>query len=351
MEILHGIESKTLGLRKELFSSASGFRVVQRSVRHRVIGENQLPHEVWVDDLETAIALLGKEREVGLFLALLKQTEEQLPQLLAWIEQQPLKALALEKIWPKVLAFVQWRLQHPNPQIYLRQVNLTSIDSKFIEQNRAVLASLLDSVLPAEQVNDHFRGSKQFERRYGFCCKPERVRFRLLDPMLSLLLGGDGDLMITADDFQALEQMGDFVTQIQRVFITENEINFLTFPERKNSLVIFGSGYGFSGLAQVSWLAHKPMVYWGDIDTHGFAILDQLRGKFPQVRSLLMDEQTLLAHRAFWGVEGKPERRALAHLTESEQSVYQQLLSNRHGQNVRLEQERIGFDYLLLALE
>jgi len=225
----------------------NGFRVVQRSVRHRVIGENQLPHEVWVDDLETAIALLGKEREVGLFSALLKQTEEQLPQLLAWIEQQPLKALALEKSWPKVLAFVQWRLQHPNPQIYLRQVNLTS-------------------------------------------------------------------------------------------------------PERKNSLVIFGSGYGFANLAQVRWLAHKPMVYWGDIDTHGFVILDQLRGKFPQVRSLLMDEQTLLAHQAFWGVEGKPERRALAHLTESEQSVYQQLLSNRHGQHVRLEQERIGFDYLLLVL-
>ncbi len=34
-------------------------------------------------------------------------------------------------------------------------------------------------------------------------------------------------------------------------------------------------------LAEASWLKERDLFYWGDIDTHGFAILDQLRGHFP----------------------------------------------------------------------
>ncbi len=43
------------------------------------------------------------------------------------------------------------------------------------------------------------------------------------------------------------------------------------------------------GLAQAGWLARCQVYYWGDIDTHGFAILDQLRTHIPHARSLLMD--------------------------------------------------------------
>lgn len=37
--------------------------------------------------------------------------------------------------------------------------------------------------------------------------------------------------------------------------------------------------------------------YWGDLDTHGSAILDRLRAWLPQTRSFLMDRETLLDHR------------------------------------------------------
>ena len=42
---------------------------------------------------------------------------------------------------------------------------------------------------------------------------------------------------------------------------------------------------------------------WGDIDTHGFAILDQLRGILDSVQSLLMDRETLFAFLSQWGRE------------------------------------------------
>ena len=42
--------------------------------------------------------------------------------------------------------------------------------------------------------------------------------------------------------------------------------------------------------------ASLDLVYWGDLDTHGFAILNRLRECFPHARSMLMDRATLLAH-------------------------------------------------------
>jgi len=93
--------------------------------------------------------------------------------------------------------------------------------------------------------------------------------------------------------------------------------------------------------------------YWGDIDTHGFAILDQLRGKFAQVESFLMflmDRQTLMAHRALWGEEEKPALHDLPRLDARERALFDELRDNRIRRALRLEQERIGFHWVQAAL-
>ena len=331
-----------------------GFRIVYKTVRHPVIGENRVPVEVWLDTLETAIALLNKQKQISAYSELYEQTKRHTPELIKWVKHYPLKALGLADVWPKLLDFVRWSQQHPRPDIYLRQVSLPGIDSKFIEQHRPVLAALLDLALTEEQIDYTKTGIKQFEQRYGFRSKPEKIRFRLLDTGLTLLPpllhGADNDISITANDFQQLHQNAEFATHIKRVFITENEINFLSFPEQKNSLVIFGSGYGFDALAKAQWLSQLAVFYWGDIDSHGFAILDQLRNKFPHVKSLLMDQTTLIKHREFWGDETKPENRELQRLTSSEQNLYQALLDNHYAEHLRLEQERVDYKYLLGVL-
>jgi hypothetical protein len=225
------------------------------------------------------------------------------------------------------------------------------IDSKFIEQHRAALLPLLELALPDDTIDQRFTGVSGFVRRYGFLSKPLMVRFRVLDSALSLLPGSDRDITLTGDDFRQLNQHPSFVTQIQTVFITENEINFLAFPPLAHSLVIFGAGYGFDALAQVPWLLQVQVFYWGDIDSHGFIILDQLRGRLPHARSLLMDEATLLAHRPFWGQERQPERRSLTRLDTAESQLYCDLCSNRFAVNLRLEQERLSFDSLRRAID
>ena len=168
-----------------------------------------------------------------------------------------------------------------------------------------------------------------------------QIRFRILDPRIDLLAGSNAtDIALTYDAFARLR------FDAQRVFITENLVNFLAFPEVADSLVVFGAGYGFEYLAEASWLADCDIHYWGDIDTHGFAILDQLRAHLPHARSLLMDREPLLEHRLLWGHEPKPQRGDLARLSRDEQDLYNDLRDNCFGEQVRLEQERVGFGWI-----
>jgi hypothetical protein len=115
--------------------------------------------------------------------------------------------------------------------------------------------------------------------------------------------------------------------------------------------VVFGAGYGWDALARAEWLTRCIVHYWGDIDTHGFAILDQLRARFDHVASFLMDRDTLMAHEAHWNHEQDPARHDLPRLTASESALYDELRDNRIRENLRLEQERIGYHWLTGALD
>jgi hypothetical protein len=55
----------------------TGFRVEMRAFRHRVFGANTIPHAVWVDNIENALQLIGKQREAARFMALVDQIRSQ----------------------------------------------------------------------------------------------------------------------------------------------------------------------------------------------------------------------------------------------------------------------------------
>jgi hypothetical protein len=322
-----------------------GIRIVSKTIRHKTLGSNLIPQQAWVDDLDSAVSLINKKSQLVTFKEVIKYVTQHQPQLLAWVEQYPLKALELAAIFPKLISVVKWRQANSHPNIYLRQISLPEIDSKFIEQHRATLAGLFDLILAPNEINSELTGIKHFPRRYGFCDKPQYLRFRILDQNLQLLPGIDAELTLTANDSQALLQQVDFMQQLDTVFIVENEINFLAFPKHSRSIVIFGAGYGFAALQQVAWLKDKQIFYWGDIDSHGFAILNQLRHSLPHAKSLLMDIDTLLEHRDFWVKDVSAEHKELQNLNAAEQQLYQDLLSNKYALQVRLEQERINYEW------
>jgi len=321
-------------------------RIDWREVNHRVLGSQRLPQAIWVDTLDDALALIGRHGEAERFADLLALTRSRQPALLEWVGKRPLQAIELAPRWPCLLAVVDWLVAHPRPGIYLRQVDIAGVHSKFIEAHRGVLCELLDLVLPPEAIAAERTGVGQFAGRYGFLDKPTRIRLRVLDARLALLPGPTRpDLTLDAESFARLD------VPIRRLFITENETNFLAFPPAANALVLFGAGYGWESLARADWLARCTIHYWGDIDTHGFAILDQLRSRFASVASFLMDRPTLMAHEPLWGEEVDQVRHDLPRLTAAETALFNELRDNRIRQGLRLEQERVGFRWVLTALD
>ena len=266
-------------------------RIEWREWAHRVQGRQRLPDTLWIDTLDDALVMIGKTMDARRFQTLWQQTAQAQPALLPWLRKSPLQTLALAEHWPRLLAVVAWMQAHPRPGVYLRQVDAPGVDSKFIEAHRGTLAQWLDLALSPQAIDHAATGVAGFARRYGFLDKPARIRLRLLDAQLPQLPGCTGltDITLDADSFAML------ALPARRVFITENEVNFLAFPPVCGAIVVFGAGYGWEALARAEWLHRVPLHYWGDIDTHGFAILDGLRKHFPLAASFLMDRAPLMA--------------------------------------------------------
>jgi hypothetical protein len=327
-----------------MLRSLPGIRLECRSIRSQMLGHQELPSALWVDTPEDAIAHLQAQAEVERILALHASTMDSLPEIIPWLEASPLRALALETSWERILRVVAWRKSRPAlPQVYVRQIDLPGVDSKFIESNTAVLSELFDLVSQSKGAD---RAVADFRARHGFLREPNRIRFRILDPGLHFAaLPGCPDVELDENSFAALR------LPVRRVFVTENKTNFLTFPLVHRSIVVFGAGYGMRALGHAQWIHELPLYYWGDIDTHGFAILSQLREFFPHAVSFLMDEETLTRHKESWTAELAPTRHPITLLSATETALFQKLQTGVEWKGVRLEQEKVLPSFVDTALD
>ncbi len=310
-------------------------RVEYKKVGGRHVGSNMIPCRAWMDTYDQVWALLGVRGEVRRFTELADSARASCPRLVSWVTCHPMKALRLESRWEEILGTVRWIDERQQPGMYLRQVDVPGVDTKFIERHRGVLAELLDLQLDPDRID---AAAADFAGRYRFRRKPGYVRFRCAGP------DGFSELSVRADEFTAPPP------GITRAYVLENEITYLAFPLTDGAMVVFGGGYAVPVLAPLGWLADLDLVYWGDIDTHGFAILNRLRQRFPHARSMLMDRATLLAHRDQWVTEPSPSAASLELLDAEEAALHRDLVAGRLGPSVRLEQERVGFDMIEQAV-
>jgi len=350
----------------ELFAGAGHFSVETAEVGRNTIGSNQLPAAAVFASADDELAFVGKGKDAARFIELAEELSLLDPAFRAWTLRRPLQLLELGTDALTAARIALWLRDNPEPGVYVRQLSLPGVHTKFIERHMKVIGELVeklrvDSALEADESADETlpdmpaasgsllgqtaarSSAARFAARHGFLHPPELVRFRVLDPGLPLL-GVVRDLTVTAEDFCALNLAA------KTVLITENLVNFLALPERPGTVAIYGGGYGFSSLRDAVWLRDCEVLYWGDLDTHGFRILDQLRAAHPHVVSILMDEVTLLAHRDVWGHEPSPSLAALSRLTPEESALYAALGNDSFGKSVRLEQELIRWDWALERL-
>lgn len=317
-----------------------GIEIEWKSVNHRQLGRNELPAAVVVPDLERFAKVAGGQRELTRFRELAHELTSRLPETVEWVRRRPFELLEHEAELDRLIRFSEWMRAHPPEGMYLRQVDLPAIDTKFLEAHTGILSAWLDLVLPGDRVDSSFSPGRAFAQRYGFSRKPDLVRFRLLDGALASRFGGFSDLSVPADEFSEcrFDRRG-----VRYVFVVENDISALALPAADESIVLFGRGYYFQFLAEAEWPAHTEVYYWGDIDTHGFAILNEFRRFVPHAKSFLMDRETLVSHRDHWSEEPSQFSGSLGRLSDTEGQLYAELVDGQHGTRVRLEQERVRF--------
>ena len=322
-------------------ATGKGYQLEYRTISHQQLGQQRLPHKIVFENQEDWLVFIGQQSAFKEFQGLADQTKRQLPQVMSFVNSKPVKVLDYAAAWPQLIKVCRYFQLNPQPNRYIRQLDIQGVDTKFIEAHKGILSELLTLALEPEDFDDSVTGIAEngFERRFGLRYDEPLIRFRLLDSNAAV-----------TDMSVPLSQFVD--PGVSQIYITENKVNGLAFPSVNDAIVIFGLGYGIRSLFSVSWLQDKHIIYWGDIDTHGFSMLSQLRGRFGQTTSFLMDQQTLDKHLSLC-VEEPESKRFLAdltYLTDSEQALFDALRQNQLGKNLRLEQERIGFSCLRNAL-
>ncbi|WP_296809877.1 DUF3322 and DUF2220 domain-containing protein [Thiocapsa sp.] len=241
-----------------------------------------------------------------------------------------------EADFERLLGVLHWLGDHPDSHLYIRQLPIPGVDSKWIAANRARVLDLLRQL---------YRRDGDLHTLAGLRREPDLLRLRILDPALCVGVAGLSDISAPISEIAALP------LQPERVFIVENLQTGLAMADLAGSVCFMARGYAVEAFAAIPWLRARPCHYWGDLDTHGFAILNRLRHHLDDVRSLLMDSDTLLRHRPLWHHEENQATGPLDRLTDQEQAVFQGLLLNRWGDRLRLEQERIAWSYAWKQVE
>jgi len=274
-----------------------GYEIEFEERHHRQLGRQLVPARIFIPSLEDLASLLGLAPTLRQWRELSDLIVTDQPALAALVARSPLRVLDFSQAeWRKLLSVVRFFQENQRPNLYARQLEIVGIDTKFIESKKRILRELLDLALPPESLELSHVDLDSFERRFGLRSEGSLVRFRFLGDSTPSQIPYT-DLSVPLVEFSRVALM------VQRVFIVENKVNALAFPPVPHSIVVFGAGYGIRALRSVAWLKDREVFYWGDIDTHGFAILGALREFLPQACSFLMDQHTLQSFPSLWGKE------------------------------------------------
>lgn len=313
-----------------------GYTLDYQTVKTKTIGTQSLPINIYFDTEKDFLKFLGKEKEVDIFINDWQLINTHFPGLKEWIIKNPTKIIQHKDKWESILKVCNYFKNCPKPNLYIRELP-ASVHTKFIETNQSILTELLDLIVQ-NYINQNER---EFEKRFNLKFREPLVRFKVLDKEISQnFFSNLDDISIPVSQFESLK------LPLKQVLIVENKTTLyttLTLPKMDKTIAIFGQGNAVTNIQNAKWLNDLTILYWGDIDAHGFEILSRIRKHFSHTKSVLMDKITF--EKFFENDSGKPATDTTTlNLTENESELYNLLKIN----NWRLEQEKIPFDYVNL---
>lgn len=327
-----GAVQRWIGDLERAAGGGSRFEIVWGEIGGRSFGRNRVPTRVRIETYDQAWGLLGVQSEVAAFVEILDLVRD-LDPVHSWVVAKPLKAIAATDDWPALLAAYRWLDAARGSERPLRTIDVAGVDTKFVERHRSVLGDLLGVSASAAG----------FVRDLGLAAKPELLRLRF-GPGFAGFPAGLTEATVRVDE------VAELTVVVRAAVVVENETTFLSLTPPRGGVVIWGKGFDTDRVGRMRWLVDVPVWYWGDLDSHGFAILDRLRAWLPRTASFLMDRETLLHHRDRWGTEPSPTSARLDRLDPGEAALYSDLVGDRYGPAVRLEQERLDWAWVTARL-
>ena len=254
-------------------------KLIFKEFHFKSIGTQKLPYAIVIDFLDEFLKVIGKEKEYQDFVLNYEYIVKKYPPLQKLFLQKPFLVLEYIDIWDRLLRVVDFFIKKEALNIYIREISIDEVDTKFIENHKKILDLLISTIKNAEPLKSLKDFS--FEKRYFLKYPQALVRFRAKKRYF-----GFEDISLPMNEFKNIN------ASFKRVFVIENKTTFLSFPLFEDAIVIFGEGYGVAKLQNIEWLKSKEIFYWGDIDIDGFAILSQFRGYYMQTKSIFMDIDT-----------------------------------------------------------
>ena len=226
---------------------------------------------------------------------------------------------------------LRWFHVKPSSGLRARAVPIEGLDTKWIAAHRGLLQHLLG-------VPD-----------LGLAEGDRMMRVRFLDGSLASAPG----LVDVAVPFGSLDLSDGLV-----VIVVENKETFLALPqapEGSGAVLVWGSGYTAGALPELPWMrAARRVLYWGDADADGYAILNALRSRLAAdgapvpVVSVAMDVETVKRFLHLAVADPGDTTRVLPHLTDDEERARRFLVASGAK---RLEQERVSLEWALAMPE
>jgi hypothetical protein len=323
----------------------SGARVVRETRQMRDIGTQTMPVRVEFDSPRAVAAFCGEAAPWDRVVRRRGRLHQVWPKLAEcagvgrlyeWLEQSDDEGVE------RLIAVTAWFVDNPNSGLYLRQLPVTGVDTKWIEAGQRRAIGVLLGLVRGNEVSGS-EAERDFLRACGLRAPASRVRVMVLDERLRSHVGGMRDIQGPVAELARLNW-----TPRSTLFI-ENLTSAHCLPDLDATVAVVSLGRAVSVAAELPWIHASSTLYWGDIDSDGLEILSLARGAFPGIRSVLMDRETLLRYRSRWVPE--KEANPLANrslLSPEERELYEALLANhwqgwKSSKGVRLEQERLDW--------
>lgn len=306
---------------------------------HRFVGMGNasIPVRITFTDIPAIFRLIGRAEEASSYKKAYATVRETVSQLLPWMLtskgirtfKEPTTVRIYLAVLRSLVKFFQQQREASASPLYLRDIRLAPVDTKFWERESSFILAVYQALYP----EDGIRNWTDLLTRLQLVRFPTQYAIRFLDDALRIHPKLEW-FSSSPDQLDALD------LHPRVIFLVENKTNFLRFPKVKDAILLFSSGKSIPYLLScLNWLKEHPHIYyWGDMDEDGFEMLNRARSILPQIQSFLMEKDLLLRYQnQLVFDEGlRFELAKLQFLTPMEKEAFLSLRSQR------LEQECIS---------